>query len=319
MDPVDIAQDLSPLDRDRGLAALERVRLERVTDADSPAFDAAYRTLEGFFGPRGELEERETLAGFVRDGVLRFGPGLEGVYHLVTAWDGDTLVGVRDVYVDLDHEAGVCVVAMSHSFVVPAWRRSGLAAVLRALPLSLARQVQRERVGRVLPTLAACEMEPADPHNPDTVVRLLAYGRSGFGVLDPQHFRYSQPDFRVELSGPHTGIPLLGVVRLPDPDATEVPDALAWAYPRLFHACHRLYLPEARVGPSHAWADAHLGGAVRLLPLPTGTDTLERLGPLVRGAVLPLYPPGLRGPEPGYGDPAEELRQIQAAWAAGRP
>lgn len=320
MDTAALFEALSPLDRQKGLAALEQVRVERVTDADGPLFDAAYRLLDGFFGPRGELEAREVLAGFVRQPVLDFGGGLLGVYHLVALRAGDELVGVRDLYVDLDPAAGVCVVALSHSLVVPAWRRSGLAALLRALPLPLAREVQQAHLGRTLPTLVAAEMEPADPHNPDTVVRLLAYGRSGFGVLEPARFRYSQPDFRADVALQHTGIPLLGVVRVLGLEAdapAAVPAELVAAYPRLFHACHRVYLPESRVGPSHRWADAHLdldAGPVPLLPLPTGPDTLDHLAPLVRGAVLPLYPPGLRGPEPTFGDPAEELALLRRGW-----
>lgn len=83
MDTAALFEALSPLDRQKGLAALEQVRVERVTDADGPLFDAAYRLLDGFFGPRGELEAREVLAGFVRQPVLDFGGGLLGVYHLV--------------------------------------------------------------------------------------------------------------------------------------------------------------------------------------------------------------------------------------------
>ncbi len=317
LDPADLA----PLDREKGEAALARVRLEDIRDPESPAFAAAYALLDGFFGPRGEMEERAAIARFVLDRVIPFAPGLEGHYHLVAAWDGDVLVGVRDCYVDIDHTRGVCVVALSHSLVVPAWRRTGLAAVLRALPVTLARRTVAARVGRPLPTLVSAEMEPVDPANVDTVVRLVAYGRSGFSVLDPTRFRYSQPEFRDLPDAAHTGIPLLGVVRplgVPG-DSDALPAALAAAYPRAFHGCHRTYLPAARVDPSERHVLAHLGrDPVPLLPLPTGGDTLDRLAPLVRGAVVPLYPPGLRGPEPGYGDPADELARVRAAWAAGR-
>lgn len=53
---------------------------------------------------------------------------------------------------------------------------------------------------------------------------------------------------------------------------------------------------------------------VQLLPLPIGRDTLARLAPLVRGAVLPLYPVGLRGPDSTNGDPVEELARILTSW-----
>lgn len=315
LDPADLA----PLDRPKAEAALGRLRFEDVRDPDSASFDAAYRLLDAFFGPRGEMEERSAIARFVRERRIPFSPGLEGHYHLVAAWDGDALVGVRDCYVDLDLDAGVCVVALSHSLVVPEHRRTGLAAILRALPVTLARRVVAERAGRPLPTLIAAEMEPVDPENVDTIVRMVAYGRSGFAVLDPARFRYSQPEFRDLPDAAHTGIPLLGVIRPVgidlDPAAPALPVELAAAYPRLFHGCHRTWLPEGRVGPSHSHCDAHLGDTpVPLLPLPTDGATLDRLAPLVRGAVLPLYPPNLRGPEPGFGDPAAEMAGVRAAW-----
>ncbi|MDP2304943.1 MAG: hypothetical protein Q8P18_02835 [Pseudomonadota bacterium] len=314
--------DAAPLDRDKAAEALRRLRIAEVRDPDGPEFAAAYEMLAGFFLANGELEERGALAGFVRDRVLAFGEGLEGVYHLVAAWDGDQLVGVRDCYVDIDHVRGVCVVALSHSYVAPSHRRSGLAAAFRALPVTLARRVVAERVGRPLPTLVVAEMEPVDPAQPETIVRLLAYGRSGFRVLDPVRVPYSQPEFRDLPDAAHTAIPLLGVVRPIGLDGltelTELPVHLAASFPRLFHACHRLYLPDAKVSPSerHVTAALHATPApVSLLPLPTARDTLARLAPLVRGAVLPLFPPPLRGPNPGFGDPAEELEGVLAGWS----
>ncbi|HMV68961.1 MAG TPA: hypothetical protein PKA64_19080, partial [Myxococcota bacterium] len=129
--------DISALDRPRALPALERFRLRRIDDPDDPAFDAAWDMLASFFYASGELEDREVLRRFVRAPRLDYGAGAYGTYHLVTAWDGDDLVGVRDCYVDIDERRGVSLVALSHSYVAPACRRSGLAALLRALPASL--------------------------------------------------------------------------------------------------------------------------------------------------------------------------------------
>lgn len=287
--------DLAPLERAKGLAAAARVRLEEVRDPDGATFDAAYRLLDGFFGPLGELEDRDVLARFVRERRLVYGEGLEGTYHLVAAWEGDRLVGVRDCYVDVDHGRGLCLVALSHSLVVEDRRRSGLGALLRAIPFAIAR---RELQG-AFPVLVAAEMEPVDPARPDTVVRLVAYGRSGFSVLDPQRFRYSQPDFRAGPSARHTGLPLLGVVRTVGLPEDALPPDLVAVFPRLFHTVHRMYLPRERVDPSEQHALATLAASpdpVRLLPLPTGPDTLDRLEPLRRERVAPLYPIGLRGP-----------------------
>ncbi len=290
--------DLSDADRDKALAAASRLRVAEIRDADSPDFRAAYDLLDGFFGPLGELEDREVLARFVRERVIDFGGGAEGSYHLVGAWDGDELVGVRDCYVDVDLRAGASLVALSHSLIVPEWRRSGLAAVFRALPMTLARVAHRERYRRSFPTMVAAEMEPVTHDVPESTVRLVAYGKSGFSVLDPQRFRYSQPDFRAAADAAHTGIAMLGVVRGFGLPGDAWPVEVAELYPRLFHACHRSYLPAARVDPSENFAISTLRSspdAVRLLPLPPGRDTLDRLAPLSREKVHALYPVGLRG------------------------
>lgn len=310
-------EDVAPLERDKALAAHARFRLHEVRDPAEPAFDAAYGMLASYFLDQGELEAREVLADFVRQRVLSYGEGVDGTYHLLTAWEGEALAGVRDCYVDLDRRLGICVVSLSHAYVAPAWRRTGLAALWRALPVGLARSVARERLGRTLPTLVVAEMDPADPARPETVVRLLAYGRAGFSVFDPQRMRYSQPELRPAGEAAYTALPLLGVVRpvgLP-----EIGPEIAQVFPFVFHTTHRMYLPEDRVRPSEAHVLAHLWASpapVPLLPLPTDSATLARLRPLVRGAVLPLYPPGLRGPDPRHGDPDEELAQIEAGWTA---
>lgn len=317
-------EDVAPEDRARVAAAEGRYRVEVVTDPAAPAFAAAWGMLDAFFGPRGEMEAPETIARFVREGLLPYGDGLEGHYRLLAAWDGERLVGVRDCYVDLDLRAGVCVLALSHVLVAPSERRGGLAAVLRNAPVSLARQVARERLGREVGVLVAAEMEPADPAEPDTVVRLLAYGRAGFSVVDPRRLPYSQPDFRPaeQLDG-HVAIPLLPVVRpvgegLTTPDGGALPVDVAAAFPRLFHGCHRMFLPPERVDPSEVHALRALcrqDGPAPLLPLPRSVAGLHHLDPLVRGEVLPLYPRRLRGPSPEPGDPGRQRAGLDR-WAA---
>ena len=254
--------------------------------------------LEGCFAAAGELEDREVLAEFVRRRHLTYVGGKEGVYSLVGVWSGEELVGVRDGYVDLDDEAGLCLAALSHSYVSPAWRRKGVASLLRAIPVTLARVVMQES-GVDLPILLAAEMEPVELSVPETVVRLAAFGSAGFSVLDPHRFRYSQPDFRAGPTSGHTGLPMLGVVRPVGLPPEALPVAFAEVFPRLFHACHRMYLPSAQVDPSESHAIATLRAStepVRYFPLPRGADDAERLRPLLRGNVLPLYPVGLRGP-----------------------
>jgi len=293
--PLDLA-DCAPCERPRVAAAAQRLRVAEIDDPDAPEFQRAWDLLAAEFLARGELEDAAILAGFLRAGLLEYAPHQSGTYHLIAAWDGDQLVAVRDCYVDIDTRLGVALVSLAHCLVVPLWRRRGLAPLLRALPLALGRAVVRARVGRELPTLIVAEMEPADPDDPATLVRLIAYGCSGFRALDPRRVPYAQPELRPHAPGP--GLPMLGVVRTlgiptgagPTP---TVPVAVAEAFPVLFHATHRRFVDPARVDACEANALAALRSSdepVQLLPLPRTLDDAARIAPLSRAAVLPLYP-----------------------------
>lgn len=172
--PLPDPDDIAPQEREKALSALAMLRIEEVIDPDGSAFTACYAMLNAFFGPRGEMEDRALLAHLVGERVIRYGDGLEASYHLVGVWSGDELVAARDCYVDLDRGLGFSIVGLSHAYIAPHWRRSGISALLRALPASMARRDQAKRLGRELPMLVAAEMEPVDPRNPDTIIRLLA-------------------------------------------------------------------------------------------------------------------------------------------------
>lgn len=316
---LDLA-DVALPDREKVRFALPRYRLEIVRDPASAGFLAAWDALDTFFGPRGELEDRTALEGFVRDGLLPYEDGMYGHYRLIVAWDGDQFAGVRDCYVDFDPVAKLCVVALSHSWVAPDHRRSGLAAIFRALPVTLARGIiQEDPTVADFPVLVIAEMEPVTPADPNSVVRLVAYGRSGFSVMDPQRIPYSQPDFRQTPASPFNSIPLLGVVRwVGNEAATALPPYMAAGLPRLFHQAHRKYLPRDRVDPLEVHAMRTLSRQstdVALLPLPTTTKDLDVLAPLVQSAVLAAYPPMLRGEAPELGNAAEELAAVVARWS----
>ncbi|MBL9099530.1 MAG: hypothetical protein JNL82_01165 [Myxococcales bacterium] len=293
--PLELA-DCAPHERDRIAFAAACLRVAAIRSPDDPAFRRAWDLLAAEFLERGELEDAAVLADFLRVGVLEYAPHQSGTYHLLAAWHGDELVGVRDCYVDIDLRRGVALVSLAHCLVVPAWRRRGLAPLLRTLPLALGRAVVRARVGRELPTLVVAEMEPADPAEPATLVRLIAYGRSGFRALDPRRVPYAQPELRQGASG--HGIPMLGIARAIGIPTAEgpvpvVPAAIAEAFPILFHATHRRFVDSARVDACEANALAALRASddpVALLPLPVALDDSPRILPLSRAAVLPLYP-----------------------------
>jgi GNAT superfamily N-acetyltransferase len=209
--------DLEPSDA-KAHTALRRYRLCRVTAAAGSDFEEGYGALWHEFGPRGELERRAVVQRWlaVQGGVLA--GGLCWQYGLLVARDHNgALAGVRDCHVTVDVDRRECVVYLAHILVLPEFRRGGLATLLRAAPLSLARRALAAAGldARQADVLLAAEMEPADPSAADTLVRLIVHGRVGFRAVAPAVLPYCQPDFRdlEALGAPAHPLPLLAVVR----------------------------------------------------------------------------------------------------------
>ena len=328
--------------REKVEQALARFSVEEARDAAS--FDEGYRALEAEFGPRGELERREVLSTWFAGPRVppagwwsgRSAQGQVGDvrcrYHLLLARDENgRLAGARDCFISLDVAAtsadggARCVVLLSHSLVLPAYRRTGVAALLRAAPVPLAR---RAAVEAGVPAGAAeivllAEMEPAAPEDPATVIRLLAYGRAGFRAMPPPIYPYAQPDFRdvAALGLPAVPLPLLMVVRQVGEEARlDMPRPRAEAILRQVQSVHACDNRPADIAEIRDHALGALAASdvdpVPLLALPEGRHQVDLLAPLLRSAVLPLYPAAWRRTEPG--DPARELAALIAAWDPGR-
>lgn len=232
--------DLAPMERsDKAARALREYTLHLVTHAEDPAFALAYDALWEVFGPRGELERRSVLEEWLA-GPYRAPGAIEIQYALLVAYGPEgALAGARDCYLTLDAR-GHCVVCLSHVLVLPAHRRSGLAGLLRAAPARLGRErLTTQGAGGSL--LLAGEMEFWDERDPDSQVRLLAYGRSGFSALAPTVLPYCQPDFRdpATREGPPRSIPLVPVLRWVDhEEADRVPAWLAASFAERFYAVY---------------------------------------------------------------------------------
>lgn len=218
-------RDLAPGDdAPRALAGVAGLELHELAadPADRPAFRAAYDALHAFFGPANEIERSEILERW----LFAPTPGDPVRYHLLVARAPDgTLAAVRDGFTALLPDARRIVALMSHTWIAPAYRRSGLAAVLRAAPVAFCRE---DAVVHGVPDaepLLVAEMEFVDDAHPDTMIRLVAYGRAGFRVLPPELVPYAQPDFRdlAALGVPAQPVPLLLLVRRPGhEDATTL-------------------------------------------------------------------------------------------------
>ncbi|GDX81996.1 hypothetical protein LBMAG42_38070 [Deltaproteobacteria bacterium] len=268
-----------------------------VLDPDSAAFDEAYRAMDDYFGPRNEIEQRPALQRWLREPIAD--GAIQCRYHLLT-WrhpDG-ALAAVRDGVVAIDVEAGRAVVLLSHSFVADRFRRAGLAGALRTAPATLVKRALREHgfdPART-PTLLVAEMEPVEPDREDTVVRQLAYAKVGFRAVLPEAMPYFQPDFRDldALGVPAQHIPMVLLVRrLDDPAAPTLPYDLAASivthlariHTRAIRASDLAYASAFTLGRLRAW-----GRDVPLLKLPGRGNQTNRLVPLLRASVLPLYP-----------------------------
>jgi hypothetical protein len=310
------SSDAFILEREKVSAASALYRLETITTRGL-LYDRAYAMLDSFFGPKGELESKDDLGAMIEQRDIWFAESmLFARYHLVVAWHGDELVGVRDCYTEIDPARRLCLIALSHSLIVPAHRRTGLASLFRTFPIGLARELIKEFFGEAndIPILVTAEMEPVEPLVPETMIRYLAYGRSGFSALDPCYLPYSQPDFRdLEALGfTHIAMPLIAIVRwVGNEDASSLPQDLASAFPRHYNGFHYHYIKKEHVDAMLQNALSTLASKatarVPLLPLPKVQREISLLRPLLKSQVLPLYPPKLRGEHSHLGDPEAEF------------
>jgi GNAT superfamily N-acetyltransferase len=289
--------DLDPHDA-AGRAAAGRFALTAVSSAKDPAFGEAFDALHAEFGHRGELERREVIEAWLAESPPPERGGISRSYHLVVARDErGSLAGVRDCHATFDQRGGVAVVYLAHTLVLPAFRRSGLAALLRSAARALGRAhvATRAREAQQVETLLAAEMEPADATASDTVVRLVAYGRAGFRAVAPEAIRYQQPDFRdlavVRETPAH--LPLLAVVRwIGHEGETSMPVRLAEAFVRHLYAVFETHCRAADLEAPRAASLASLAAAgerVPLLPLPSSDDDREAIARLSREVVARIH------------------------------
>jgi len=203
MEPALLAEDLAPGDAHFGTRDWSDLRVHRVRAPDDPDFDVAYDRLWNEFGARGEMERRAVIADRLAWDPAQPLAGAALDYELLVLRRGDASVALRD------HSAVVCldapgrprpgpvVVHLSHAFVEPAQRGTGLAGWLRALPLQTARRCARAAgCAPDAPVVLVAEMEPRDPAEAGRMARLRSYERAGFQLVDPAAAPYFQPDFR---------------------------------------------------------------------------------------------------------------------------
>jgi hypothetical protein len=247
----------------------------------------------------------------------------------------------------------LCLVYLSHIFMLPEARGTVLTYWLRIAPIELAVEYlfqlqQRGLVGLPAPDQPgryfgvqldlAAEMEYFSPEDRLSLQRILFYGRGGFDVIDPRHFPYRQPDFRDPAVIQATGnrpVPFMLLLRrvgrerqarLPLEEASAVMRLL---YDEFACFCAPEFLQNSLDVVLARLEDRRAKGKpdVALLPLPTGPENLPRLRRLFRYDIYQRHYPDVAGTEAYLaamrsrlaGNPRwfdEELTRIAAALAA---
>lgn len=317
-------------DNPRSRAALREFCWREARDgnrAGGPEFWRAYAALDGEFGPRGELEVPGDLLWELYERPAD--PRWDITYHLINFYpddgsggEGAPLAAVRDCYVMAQPAANVIVLFLSHALVTQHFRRTGLGALIRTLPALLGQQAAIRLGIPDADILLMAEMDPIDPATEATLIRMKAYGGSGFSFLPPQWLPYAQPDFS-EWHG--TGrspvpVPLVLVTRwVGHEGATALPARLAWALYDSVDELHRPATPEDTAA-RREFAERTLAGRDPVPLIAVDPARPELLEPLLKSNVLPLLPRRLSGTEgEPAGDRAAEMRALRA-WAGwGRP
>jgi hypothetical protein len=194
------------------------IELHLIRDQSDPFFEMAFGALWKEFGHKGEMEQAAVIAERLKWHPQQPRNGAALRYALVLLTHRGGFVAVRDHTVIILGDRPGAVVHLSHNLVAPEWRRSGIAGWTRAFPVSTALDCLSElNQPAESPITLVGEMEHLDSSKPDTQVRLTAYEKAGFKMVDPARVRYLQPDFRsfVEIdksSGPRP-VPLCLMLR----------------------------------------------------------------------------------------------------------
>lgn len=194
-----IASDLSPGDADSVRMAPEGLQVHLITSTADPLFERGYMALWDEFGPSGEMEQREILSErFTWQGT---GPLKDYAlwYEMIVICQGHLLAGVIDhtAIVRKSDPAAAAIVHLSHIWLSPAYRRSGLAGWMRAFPIQSARRCLNA-AGRSPDSAIVLvgEMEHPTPDMPLRLIRLKAFEKAGYLKINPASVPYHQPDFR---------------------------------------------------------------------------------------------------------------------------
>jgi hypothetical protein len=290
-----------------------KYEVESIEHPDHPDFSRAFQVLWDAFGESGEMEPESVIREMMlEDPIVPMPGGSYARFFLLVARDRATgaIRGVRDgrVLVNPAYAPDLCLVYLSHIFMLPEARGTVLTYWLRIAPLDLAVSYlhllhQRGKLALPAPDAPgryfgmrvdlAAEMEYFSPEDKLSLQRILFYGRGGFDAIDPRHFPYRQPDFRDPQRIAETSdrpVPFMLLLRrvgrerearLPIDEAKAVMQLL---YDDFATFCEPTHLASSLDVVLGRLEERRAKGKndVALLPLPTGANDLRRLKPLFR-------------------------------------
>ena len=267
------AADLAPGDGKSAAFDTTSVEVALVRSREDPLFEFAYARLWAQFGASAEIETREVLGHRLAWDPAQPHDGFAMRYDLVVVRErGGGFVAARD-HTAIADASGV-VVHLSHALVDPAWRRTGLAGWLRALPVQTARAcLERAGLSLDLPITLCAEMEYPDGGDEARAIRLRAYERSGSKKIDPAVIQYHQPDFRpqevIDSSGGPVPLPFQLIVRRVGREIeTEISGAEVRAIVQRFYSMYGQEFRAADMAPLWAQLATYPDPAARIALLP---------------------------------------------------
>jgi len=275
MIPADLAPgDAKSLERDwSGMA------LHRVESAEDSLFDEAFGTLWAEFGASGEVEQAEVLARRMLWNGHAMINGCALRYRMMLLKFEGKIAGVRDHTAIVRDDHPGAVVHLSHNFIMPEWRRSGLAGWLRALPILTARNCLAAQGRPTDSTITLVgEMEHPDPNDLASLVRLKAYEKAGYLKIDPRAINYLQPDFgapeEIDDRGGPRPIPLSLIIRRVGREAeTEITGREARDIAESLYRMYRAGFREKDMIPLFASLETYPPADTVISLLPPTTDT----------------------------------------------
>jgi hypothetical protein len=303
-----------------------KYEVEAIEHPSHPDFKRAFQILWQGFGASGEMESEAVIREMLlADPHVPLASGTYARFFLLVARDRATgaIRGVRDgrILVNPAYAPDLCLVYLSHIFMLPEARGTVLTYWLRIAPLDLAVAYLHalHHQGRIaLPAPEArgryfgmrvdlaAEMEYFSPDDKLSLQRILFYGRGGFDAIDPRHFPYRQPDFRDPALVAREGdrpVPFMLLLRrigrerearLPIDEARALIQLLYDDFATFCEPTHLVSSLEVVLGRLEE-RRARGKSDVALLPLPTGPRDLKRLKPLFRYDVYRRH----YGPGPG--------------------